>query len=329
MNNYTFQNPEYLYLLVLVPVIILYYFLRKKKTDLNILFSNVSAIKSRTYKNYLVHFNFILQITALSLLIIAFARPQSTSSWENSTTTGIDIILAIDISSSMLAQDLKPDRLLATKEIAKEFISGRPNDRIGLVIFSGESFTQCPLTTDHDILLNLFKDVKSGMIQDGTAIGMGLATSVNRLKDSEAISKVIILLTDGENNQGSIAPLTAAKIAQQFGIRVYTIGVGTEGYAPYPFKTPFGTTVYQDVEVNIDEETLQDISAYTNGKYFRATSNEALSSIYRDIDELERSKIEIKEFSKKKEEYLKFAIPSLVILLISFMLKHSLFRTIT
>ena len=329
MNNYTFQNPEYLYLLVLVPVIILYYFLRKKKTDLNILFSNVSAIKSRTYKNYLVHFNFILQITALSLLIIAFARPQSTSSWENSTTTGIDIILAIDISSSMLAQDLKPDRLLATKEIAKEFISGRPNDRIGLVIFSGESFTQCPLTTDHDILLNLFKDVKSGMIQDGTAIGMGLATSVNRLKDSEAISKVIILLTDGENNQGSIAPLTAAKIAQQFGIRVYTIGVGTEGYAPYPFKTPFGTTVFQDVEVNIDEETLQDISAYTNGKYFRATSNEALSSIYRDIDELERSKIEIKEFSKKKEEYLKFAIPSLVILLISFMLKHSLFRTIT
>lgn len=329
MNNYTFQNPEYLYLLVLVPVIILYYFLRKKKTDLNILFSNVSAIKSRTYKNYLVHFNFFLQITALSLLIIAFARPQSTSSWENSTTTGIDIILAIDISSSMLAQDLKPDRLLATKEIAKEFISGRPNDRIGLVIFSGESFTQCPLTTDHDILLNLFKDVKSGMIQDGTAIGMGLATSVNRLKDSEAISKVIILLTDGENNQGSIAPLTAAKIAQQFGIRVYTIGVGTEGYAPYPFKTPFGTTVYQDVEVNIDEETLQDISAYTNGKYFRATSNEALSSIYRDIDELERSKIEIKEFSKKKEEYLKFAIPSLVILLISFMLKHSLFRTIT
>ena len=329
MNNYTFQNPEYLYLLVLVPVIILYYFLRKKKTDLNILFSNVSAIKSRTYKNYLVHFTFFLQITALSLLIIAFARPQSTSSWENSTTTGIDIILAIDISSSMLAQDLKPDRLLATKEIAKEFISGRPNDRIGLVIFSGESFTQCPLTTDHDILLNLFKDVKSGMIQDGTAIGMGLATSVNRLKDSEAISKVIILLTDGENNQGSIAPLTAAKIAQQFGIRVYTIGVGTEGYAPYPFKTPFGTTVYQDVEVNIDEETLQDISAYTNGKYFRATSNEALSSIYRDIDELERSKIEIKEFSKKKEEYLKFAIPSLVILLISFMLKHSLFRTIT
>ena len=329
MNSYTFQNPEYLYLLILVPSIILYYFLRKKKTNLNILFSNVSAIKSRTYKNYLVHFNFILQITALSLLIIAFARPQSTSSWENSTTTGIDIILAIDISSSMLAQDLKPDRLLATKEIAKEFISGRPNDRIGLVIFSGESFTQCPLTTDHDILLNLFKDVKSGMIQDGTAIGMGLATSVNRLKDSEAISKVIILLTDGENNQGSIAPLTAAKIAQQFGIRVYTIGVGTEGYAPYPFKTPFGTTVYQDVEVNIDEETLQDISAYTNGKYFRATSNEALSSIYRDIDELERSKIEIKEFSKKKEEYLKFAIPSLVILLISFMLKHSLFRTIT
>ena len=329
MNNYTFQNPEYLYLLVLVPVIILYYFLRKKKTDLSILFSNVYSIKSKTYKNYLVHFNFIVQIIALSLLIIAFARPQSTSSWENSTTTGIDIILAIDISSSMLAQDLKPDRLLATKEIAKEFISGRPNDRIGLVIFSGESFTQCPLTTDHDILLNLFKDVKSGMIQDGTAIGMGLATSVNRLKDSEAISKVIILLTDGENNQGSIAPLTAAKIAQQFGIRVYTIGVGTEGYAPYPFKTPFGTTVYQDVEVNIDEETLQDISAYTNGKYFRATSNEALSSIYKDIDELERSKIEVKEFSKKKEEYLKFALPSFILLLISFLLKHSLFRTIT
>jgi Ca-activated chloride channel family protein len=244
-------------------------------------------------------------------------------------TEGIDIVISMDISGSMLAQDLKPDRLEASKNVAMNFISGRPNDRIGLVIFSGESFTQCPLTTDHQVLQNLFANVKSGMVEDGTAIGMGLATAVNRLKESEAISKVIILLTDGVNNQGSVAPLTAAKIAQKFGIRVYTIGVGTKGYAPYPFKTPFGTTVYQDVEVQIDEETLQNIASVTNGQYFRATSNKALESIYREIDQLERSKIEIKEYHKKKEEFFPLALLALTLLIIEFALRHTIFRSIT
>jgi Ca-activated chloride channel family protein len=235
----------------------------------------------------------------------------------------------MDISGSMLAQDLKPDRLEASKKVALDFISNRPNDRMGLVIFSGESFTQCPLTTDHQVLQNLFKDVKSGMIEDGTAIGMGLATATNRLKDSDAISKVVILLTDGVNNQGSIAPLTAAKIAEKFNIRVYTIGVGSEGYAPYPFKTPFGNTVYQDVEVQIDEKTLQDIATTTNGKYFRATSNKALTEIYNEIDKLERSKINVKEYSKKKEEFRILIILSLILLAIEFYLRFFLFKSIT
>ena len=229
----------------------------------------------------------------------------------------------------MLAQDLTPNRLEASKKVAMDFISGRPNDRIGLVIFSGESFTQCPLTTDHKVLKGLFNDVKSGMIDDGTAIGMGLATSINRLKDSKTKSKVIILLTDGVNNQGSIAPMTAAEIAQEFKMRVYTIGVGTKGYAPYPFNTPFGNIVYQDVEVKIDEKTLQDIANATNGKYFRATSNKALQEIYKEIDKLERSKIEIKEFHKKKEEFLPFAALGMIFLILSFILNNTLFKTVT
>ena len=242
---------------------------------------------------------------------------------------GIDIIISMDISGSMLAQDLKPDRLEASKNVALDFISARPNDRMGLVIFSGESFTQCPLTTDHQVLKNLFKDVKSGLMEDGTAIGMGLATSVNRLKDSQAISKVIILLTDGVNNQGSIPPMDAAVIAEKFDIRVYTIGVGTEGFAPYPFKTPFGTTVYQDIEVQIDEKTLQDIATTTNGKYFRATSNKDLKEIYLEIDKLEKSKIDVKEFSKKNEEFRILILIALGLLLIEFYCKKFLFKSIT
>ena len=234
----------------------------------------------------------------------------------------------MDISGSMLAQDLKPNRLEASKNVALDFISKRMNDRIGLVIFSGESFTQCPLTTDHNVLSNLFKDVQSGMIDDGTAIGMGLATSVNRLKESNAKSKVIILLTDGINNSGVIPPLTAAEIAADFGIRVYTIGVGTKGLAPYPFQTAFGIQ-YQDVEVKIDEITLQDIATLTNGKYFRATNNNSLKEIYKDIDELEKSKIQITNFHKKSEEYLPFALLGLVLLFLAFLLNISYLKQIT
>lgn len=328
-SSWTFHNPEFLYLLIVVPLLWIWHYLNRHKQSANIQLSSLDGISKNSWKALARHLLFFIRTLAIVLLIVAFARPQSTLSWENMTTEGIDIIISMDISGSMLAQDLKPDRLEASKNVAMNFISGRSNDRIGLVIFAGESFTQCPLTTDHQVLQNLFSDVKSGMVEDGTAIGSGLATSINRLKDSEAISKVIILLTDGVNNQGSVAPLTSAKIAQKFGIRVYTIGVGTQGYAPYPFKTPFGTTVYQDIEVQIDEETLQNIASITNGQYFRATSNKALEAIYKEIDQLERSKIEVKEYHKKKEEFFVIALTAFFLLLIEFLLKHSIFRSIT
>lgn len=327
-NNWTFANPEYFYLLLIIPILWIWYFLYSKTRQSTLNISTVQNFKLNSWKSFNKTILFLLRTFAIAFIIIAIARPQSTSSWQNSTTLGIDIVISMDISGSMLAQDLKPDRLEASKKVALEFISKRPNDRMGLVIFSGESFTQCPLTTDHQVLQNLFKDVKSGMIEDGTAIGMGLATAANRLKDSEAISKVIILLTDGVNNQGSIAPLTAAKIAEKFGIRVYTIGVGTEGFAPYPFKTPFGNTVYQDVEVKIDEKTLQDIAATTNGKYFRATSNKSLEEIYLEIDQLERSKINVKEYSKKKEEFRILIYIALALLLLEFYFRFFLFKSI-
>lgn len=328
-NNWTFANPEFLYLLFLIPLLWIWRYFYNKRQFSTFKISSLSSIKTKSWKENGKLFIFIIRTLAIAFIILGLARPQSSSSWQDSTTMGIDIIISMDISGSMLAQDLKPDRLKASKNVALDFISARPNDRMGLVIFSGESFTQCPLTTDHVVLKNLFKDVKSGLVEDGTAIGMGLATSVNRLKDSQAISKVVILLTDGVNNQGSIPPLTAAKIAEKFDIRVYTIGVGIEGFAPYPFKTPFGTTVYQDIEVQIDEKTLQDIATTTNGKYFRATSNKALKEIYLEIDKLERSKIDVKEFSKKNEEFRFFIWIAISLLLIEFYCKKFLFKSIT
>ena len=328
MSNYTFINPEFFYLLILPLVILIWYAFKHKTTSSVIVFSATDSIsKTPTLRQRLRHLPYVLKIIAASLLIIALARPQSSTNWEESTTEGIDIVLTMDISGSMLAQDLKPDRLEASKNVAMDFISKRRNDRVGLVIFAGESFTQCPLTTDHNVLINLFKDVKSGMVDDGTAIGMGLATAVNRLKDSEAISKVIILLTDGVNNSGMVPPLTAAEIAEKFGIRVYTIGVGTEGFAPYPFQTPFGTQ-YQDVEVKIDEKTLQDIAILTDGKYFRATNNSSLKEIYKDIDALEKSKIEVTEFHKRSEEFLPFALWAFSLLLLGFILQVTYLKQI-
>ena len=328
MNNYLFINSEFFYLLIIPFVYTIWYFFKKRNINTEILFSNLGPLnKTKTLKNKLRNLPQILNIIAICLLIIALARPQSSINWEESTTEGIDIILSMDISGSMLAEDLKPNRLEASKNVAMDFISKRVNDRIGLVIFSGESFTQCPLTTDHNVLINLFKDVKSGMVEDGTAIGMGLATAVNRLKDSDAISKVIILLTDGVNNKGVVAPFTAAEIAKKFGIRVYTIGVGSEGYAPYPLQTPFGIQ-YQDVEVQIDEEILQNIATVTDGKYFRATNNSKLKEIYKDIDQLEKSKIEITEFHKRSEEFSSFAIPAFLILLFGFILEKTYLKQI-
>ena len=328
MNNYLFINLEFFYLLIIPFIYTIWYFFKKRNINSEILFSNLGPLnKTKTLKSKLRSLPQILNIIAICLLIIALARPQSSTNWEESTTEGIDIVLSMDISGSMLAEDLQPNRLEASKNVAVDFISKRVNDRIGLVIFSGESFTQCPLTTDHNVLINLFKDVKSGMVEDGTAIGMGLATAVNRLKDSDAISKVIILLTDGVNNKGVVAPFTAAEIAKKFGIRVYTIGVGSEGYAPYPFQTPFGIQ-YQDVEVQIDEETLQNIATVTDGKYFRATNNSKLKEIYKDIDKLEKSKIEITEFHKRSEEFSSFAIPAFLILLFGFILEKTYLKQI-
>jgi len=236
-------------------------------------------------------------------------------------------VLALDISGSMLARDFEPDRLEAAKDIGIKFISGRRTDRMGLVVFSGESFTLCPLTSDHVALINMFKDVKMGLLEDGTAIGSGLATAISRLKDSDAISKVVILLTDGVNNMGEIAPITAAEIAKTFGVRVYTVGVGSRGMAPYPYQTPFGVR-YQNVEVQIDEDVLKQIAELTGGQYFRATDNKTLEEVYLEIDKLERSKVEVTEYSRRQEEYRMYALVVLGLLLMEILLRTTIFRTI-
>jgi Ca-activated chloride channel family protein len=326
----TFANPAYLYLLLLlIPLTGWYvYKLRKSQASLQVSSSEVFDLpQAVSWKVYLRHAPFVLRMVVIALLVVVLARPQSTNSWQNSSTEGIDIMLAIDISGSMLAEDLKPNRLEAAKDVAASFINGRKSDNIGLVVFSAESFTQCPLTTDHTVLLNLFRDIRSGMIQDGTAIGLGLANAVSRIKDSQAKSKVIILLTDGSNNTGEIAPVTAADIARTFGIRVYTIGVGTKGMAPYPYPTAFGVQ-YQNVPVEIDEDVLKQISAATGGQYFRATDNASLKAIYAEIDQMEKTKISVQEFSKKQEEYKDWALCLLLILLLELLLRTTLLRNI-
>jgi Ca-activated chloride channel family protein len=329
MNAISYKNPEFFYLLLLLLPIIAWYIWKQKRLGASLQFSSTIGFSRipKTWKYYFRHSVFVLQMLSLSALIIALARPQSSNSWSSETTKGIDIVIALDISSSMLAMDFKPNRIEAAKEVAIKFISGRPNDRIGLVVFSGESFTQCPLTTDRATVVNLFNGIESGMIEDGTAIGNGLATAVSRLKESDAISKVVILLTDGENNRGEIAPVTAAELAKTFGVRVYTVGVGTMGMAPYPIQTPFGVQV-QDMEVKIDEVTLQKIAEVTDGKYFRATNNNKLAEIYQEIDKLEKSKIDVKEYSKKEEQYLKYALAGSLLLLLSMIFKITIFRNI-
>lgn len=323
-----FANPAVFYLLFIIPVMVGWYIWREKMLHGTLSMSTTRgfSVLTKSVVTRFRHFAIVLRSLAIIALIIALARPQSSLSWQNTTTEGIDIIIASDISGSMLAEDFKPNRLEAGKAIAIDFIKDRPNDRIGLVVFSGESFTQCPLTIDHDVLINLFSDIKNGMIDDGTAIGMGLANAVNRLKDSESKSKVIILLTDGANNGGSIPPITAAEIAKQFNIRVYTVGVGTNGYAPYPVQNELGEIGYQRVKVDVDEPTLTKIAKTTGGKYFRATDNEALKHIYEQIDQLEKEKIAVTQFRKKSEAFLPFAIMALICLLIEFLLKNTLFK---
>jgi len=325
----TFHNPAYLFLLLILIPIIVWYILRQGKSEANLRISSFRSFEKApiSKKIYFRHIPFILRVLALIMIIIVIARPQSSFNWQDQTTEGIDIMITEDISGSMLAEDLKPNRLKAAKNVAIEFIKGRPNDNIGLVIFSGESFTQCPLTTDHDALINLFNSVDFGMIKDGTAIGSGLANAVSRIKDSKAKSKVIILLTDGSNNAGEIAPETAADIARKFGVRVYAIGIGTHGTAPYPVQTPFGIQ-YQNMEVDVDEPLLQSIAQVTGGSYFRATDTNKLKSIYHQIDQMEKSKIEINKFNKKNELYFIFALIALALILIEIGMRNTILRKI-
>jgi Ca-activated chloride channel family protein len=270
---------------------------------------------------------FGLKILAMAIIIIVLARPQSTNKLRNAISEGIDIVIALDISGSMLAEDFTPNRIEAAKNVASEFINGRPDDRIGLVIFSAESFTQCPITTDHAVLLNLFRGIHSGMIEDGTAIGLGLSTAINRLNGSKAVSKVIILLTDGVNNTGSISPLTAAEIAKVYGIRVYTIGIGTNGVAPYPVQTPLGIQ-YQDMEVNIDEPMLKHMAQMTHGQYFRATNTQTLREIYGEIDHLEKSRIEVHEYKKHDDEFFIYGLVVLIMLVTELIVRNTILKTI-
>ncbi len=330
-ENIEFANPKLLWLLLLVPLAIIWYILRHKKQEAAVTFSDLKGMVKlpRTWKAWFRHLLFALKMAALALLIVALARPQSSSTNSTSNIEGIDIVMAMDVSGSMLARDLKPDRLTAAKQVASDFVKDRPGDRMGLVIFSGETFTQVPLTTDHGVMLNMLAEMKNGLIDDGTAIGDGLATAISRLKDSEAVSKVVILLTDGMNNAGSVDPYTAAEIAKLYGIRVYTIGVGTYGTAPYPVQDFFGRTVMQQIKVEIDEKLLTTIANSTGGKYYRANNNKKLDEIYQEIDKLERSKIEVTEFRRLHEEFYPLVAWAIALLLLEFLLRKTIFRTLT
>ena len=324
-----FANPEYLYFLFIIPLMIFWYVLRRKRQYPSMSISTIEQFKKSpvTLRTRLRHSLFVFRCIAIIFMIIAVARPQSSSSRETINTEGIDIILSVDVSTSMDAEDLKPDRITAAKKAAKQFIEKRTNDRIGLVPFAAEAFTQCPITIDHEVLISLLEKVETGKLEDGTAIGDGLATSVNRIKDSDSKSKVIILLTDGRNNRGNISPQTAAELARTFDIRVYTVAVGTKGQAPITVDTPFGKRKVM-MEVEIDEEVLQKIADITGGKYFRATNNESLEKIYDEIDEMEKTKIDVAIFSKKTERFLPFVLIAGLFLILELLMKYTIFRTV-
>ncbi|ERJ86530.1 von Willebrand factor type A domain protein [Porphyromonas gingivalis F0566] len=324
----TFAYPELLWLLILLPLIATWYILQARKTSATMTISSLKPFEGgrRGLRIYLRHSLPILRALSVGFLIIALARPQNTNSWQKDSIEGIDIMLAMDVSGSMQAMDFKPNRLEAAKDVAISFINNRPNDNIGMVTFAGESFTQCPLTTDHTVLLNMVQDLQMGVLDDGTAIGMGLATAVNRLKDSKAKSRVVILLTDGSNNMGDITPRMAADIARTFGIRVYTVGVGTRGEAPFPIQTEFGVRI-QNVPVDIDEPTLDGIAEVSGGKYFRAVDNETLNEIYKEIDKLEKTRLMTKSFKAYEEKYFVYALIAFLLLLTEFLLRNTLLRS--
>ena len=325
----TFANPQFLYGLFIIPLLVVWYIYKDSKLKSDILYPSIAVFKNikPSLRQRLRHIVFLLRMITLGFLIICLARPQSSARGENIYSEGIDIVLLIDISGSMLAADFSPNRLEAAKRVASEFIDGRTNDRIGLVIFAAESFTQCPMTMDYTVLKNLLAEVRSRMLEDGTAIGMGIATSVNRLKDSKSKSKVIILLTDGVNNRGAIDPLTATQLAQSYGIRIYTIGVGTMGQAPFPIETPYGIR-YQNMPVEIDENMLKQVASMTSGEYFRATDNKKLKEIYNNIDQLEKTKIEVREFRRYTELFYSFLIIALISLLAEVVLRNTIYRKI-
>jgi Ca-activated chloride channel family protein len=328
MNNFEFSRPEYLWLLLVIIPMIAWYIWKEPTSRPRYQVSNLRAFDNerQTIKYYLRHILFLLRILVVALLIVALARPKTILENKTTTTKGISIAMAIDISSSMLAKDFSPSRLAVAKEQAINFISGRPNDRIAIVAFAGESFTQCPLTTDHATAINLLRQLKTGIIEDGTAIGLGLANAIARLKDDDAKSKVIILLTDGVNNKGEIAPMTAANMAAALGIRVYTIGIGKNGYAPFPVQTPIGIQ-YQQMQVQIDEDLLRQIAQKTGGKYFRATDAAKLKEIYSEIDKMEKTIFQKQESVHYRDYFMPFLWAALILLLLEILLSNTIFRT--
>ena len=329
-----FVNKEYFLLLLLLIPYIIWYFMYRKKSEPTMRMSETSAYlyAPKSLRVRLVHLPMILRCVTFILVVMVMARPQTHNSWNDKQVEGIDIMLAMDVSTSMLAEDLKPNRIEAAKEVASEFIASRPNDNIGLTIFAGEAFTQCPMTTDHASLLQLLHNTRTdiagrGLIDDGTAIGMGIANAVSRLKDSKAKSKVIILLTDGSNNMGDISPLTSAEIAKSFGIRIYTIGVGSNKVAPYPMRVG-GSVQYVSMKVDIDTNTLREIAAATQGNFYRATNNKELRRIYDDIDQLEKTKMKVRHYAKRYEAYQPFALAAVICLLLEILLRITWFRRI-
>lgn len=330
----TFESPIYLLLLLLVIPYLIWYWFRQKASTPSIRVSSTAAMfqAPKSLRQRLVHLPVLLRVACYVFAVIALARPQTTNNWSTKHTEGIDIMLCMDVSTSMLAEDLKPNRVEAAKEVALEFISGRPDDNIGLTFFAGEAYTQCPMTVDHAVLLNLLNGMKvdmamRGLIDDGTAIGMGIANALSRLKDSKAKSKVIILLTDGTNNCGQISPNTAAEMAKSFGVRVYTIGVGTNGTARYPYPVG-GRIEYVNIPVEIDTKTLATIARKTDGEFYRATNNKKLHEVYQEIDKLEKTKMNVKQYSKRYEAYGTFLLISVLCLLLELLLQNTILKRI-
>ena len=329
LKNITFANPQFFWLLLVFPLMVAWYVYWNKKSKPNITLSSTIAFKKiSSWKDYLYHSLFALRLLAVALIIIALARPQTHSeNAQTKITDGIDIVMAIDVSSSMLSQDLKPNRFEALKKVASQFVKDRPNDRIGLVVYAGESYTKTPVTTDKGIILSSLAELTYGQVEDGTAIGMGLATAVNRLKESKAKSRVIILLTDGVNNTGVIDPLIAAELAAEYGIKVYTVGIGTNGMALSPYAlNPDGSIMYRMLQVEIDESLMKKIAQVTHGRYFRATNNQKLQQIYDEINKLETSKIEEFKYTEVDEKFRLLVIIATALLFLEFLLKHTVFR---